>query len=170
MTINNYKEILNISSSIWMGKGITGLQFKENLIVEKDIDPFIVREKYNNSSIGTTLTHTVVGYKIELLYHYTSLHGCLTHELVTAKDAQLYIENKITEYELVGIKNICNLYQAFVQTLIAHGVELKINQYANNIETIGNLERGMGLLSQRGLSDQTQRSNTEITFNDPDIS
>lgn len=169
MTINTLKEILNISSSIWVGKGITQLEFKEKLLVEKDIDPIMVKEKYNSASITSTLTHSVVGYQIEFLYHKNVLHRCFISELVTAKHIQKFIDGKIGEYELIGIENIRNLYQAFIQTLLAEGINYKINQYANLVENGGNLERRLDILLQERTNKEIN-SYSETTNNNIDIS
>lgn len=170
MNINDLKEILNIHSSVWISKGITQLEFKEKLLVEKDIDPLIVKEKYNNASITSTLTHTVVGYQLEFIYNKNVLHRCVISELVTAKHAQKFIDGKITEHQLVGIDNIRNLYQAFIQTLLAEGINYKINQYANLLETSGNMEQHLDLLYQERLDRKRIGSDPKATTHNTDIS
>lgn len=169
MKINDYKEILNIASSFWMSKGITGLEFSEKLVLEKDIAPFIVHEKYNSSAIGTTLTHSVLGYELAFIYHKNILHKCCFFDLISAEHIQKYVDTKITEHQLMGIENICNLYQAFVQTLLIAGIELKINNYANNIESFRDMVGGVDLFQKRRIGNQDIGGDAKITFNDTDI-
>lgn len=170
MTINNYKEILNIASILWMGKGITQVEFKEQLVVEKDIDTELVQLKYNSSPIGTTLTHSCIGYQLNLLYHKNIIHGCYTVELIEAKRIQEYLDGSITEYQLIGIENICNLYQTFVQTLLVAGVELKINHYANTVERDRNILGKLDILHQDGLNRKEIGSHSEVTTDNTNFS
>lgn len=170
MKINDIKKILNIATSIWINKGITRIEFKERMLVEKEIDPILVKEKYNNASITSVLTHSVVGYQIELIYNGYCIHKCFVAQLVKAKDINSFIEGSISEYNLIGVENISNLYESFIQTLLADGISNKIREYEEIVENTRNMGRNMDILLEGRSFGNKKYSNTETFSNDTEIS